>query len=203
MKPLRPGQQISRRQYNAVTEQARRVSQLRGGSGSFFRTTNAGVQVDSQPEGFWAWLTASPDDAGGGSGSGDDDAPGYGWEEIVADGQGGWFVLAVGRKGTPTANQAYEVNGLDVPLTINGHNTVVWMRPALRSNKYLFEWPAGTETDGGSGDGSGSGLECEGGVPVSELIRCDNGGQLRSACLRIVNGRLALVAGDGTILAGG
>lgn len=75
----------------------------------------------------------------------------------------------------------------DVPV-----DAIVWASPSITGQTYQFIWEGAMQEESGSGNESGSG--CQGGIPISDIIRCDESGtSIRDACLAIRNNVLVLI----------
>lgn len=155
---FKPRQFPSIRQLNQVAEMSRRAGApavAHGGPGVAIRATPAGVSYfDPNKRSFWAKLTDKSFDGGGSgcvtSGSGMVDTIWYSFTEVIDTGCGDWLDSLTGMSAELIA---FEANNLDVPLVLENGPTVVYMRPAPGSEKYVFAF--GGVGEGGSGSGGG------------------------------------------------
>lgn len=178
-----PNSPSSTRRLNEIAQLADLLKQLRGdGRNISIEFTQTGVVVKFigvQP--IWVRLLTSPytgsgPQAGsdccsgsvGGSGSQECCPPGYGWEQVVPDGCGGWDAMAENTSGQDCNLPLYEINGLEVDLEIDGLPTVVQAWPDMRGQSYLFD-------GGGAGMGGGGGAGSTGICTYPEKIQVRSG----------------------------
>lgn len=150
------------RRMNEIAQLADLLKQLRGdGKAISIEFTQSGVVVKFigvQP--IYARLLTTPNNESTGehggsccsgslSGSGSEECcpSGYGWEQVIPDGCGGWDVAGEATAGEACNVPLYEINGLNVPLEIDGLPTIVQAWPDGRNKSFLFQF-------GGAGAGS-------------------------------------------------